>query len=405
MAEEVAPLEPAIVLPTPAFSAHLDRFRRSTSSPTSSRSTLAAVLPSLRTAPTATTQVEKSRASPVKQRPTQRKPAVSTPPRTTSTPPRTDGTSSHFKRNLADKAEEEAAATTPTKRKKKPARPYADPSQYAELGDDPLPDYLEEGLDVLLCGINPGVKSAQMRLHYASPTNHFWKCLAGAGFTERLLHPSEGPTLPSVGVGSTNLVQRPSAEMSEISTEEMRERVPFLLEKVARYRPRVLAFVGMKICEIVLRYLHNLPSRDLEPAAETSPSKKRRPAMPKVKIGLQPLIVTYPPTDSKDGPRETTYIWCLPSSSARVVEYQLVDKIEIWKDLKHDIGLLNSGQIPVKADQIVFTEHTIEAILQAAKPEEITSPHFQVTPIKREDLANPVNGGVTKVHSNGAGVL
>lgn len=26
--------------------------------------------------------------------------------------------------------------------------------------------------------------------------------------------------------------------MSEISTEEMRERVPLLLEKVARYRPR-----------------------------------------------------------------------------------------------------------------------------------------------------------------------
>lgn len=48
----------------------------------------------------------------------------------------------------------------------------------------------------------------------ASPTNHFWKCLAGSGLTDRLLHPSEGPLLPSIGIGSTNLVQRPSAEVS-----------------------------------------------------------------------------------------------------------------------------------------------------------------------------------------------
>jgi hypothetical protein len=217
--------------------------------------------------------------------------------------------------------------------------------------------------------------------------------------------------------------------MSEISTEEMRERVPLLLEKVARYRPRqvcpesarsrvnvtdwsslrrVLAFVGMKICEIVLRHLHNLPFRDTEQSASSSPSKKRRPAMPKVKIGLQPAVITYPPEDTKDGRRQTTYIWCLPSSSARVVEYQvgpgrarpssqreterwlarhlqLVDKIEIWKDLKRDIGLLSSGQSPLKSAEIAFAEYPIEAVLPPAR-EEITSPHFKVTPIKREDV-------------------
>lgn len=55
----------------------------------------------------------------------------------------------------------------------------------------------------------------------ASPTNHFWKCLAGAGFTDGLLHPSQGPTLPSVGVGSTNLVQRPSAEVRQPCLPEL----------------------------------------------------------------------------------------------------------------------------------------------------------------------------------------
>lgn len=47
----------------------------------------------------------------------------------------------------------------------------------------------------------------------ANPTNHFWRCLAESGLTPRLLHPSEGPKLPSFGLGSTNLVERPSAEV------------------------------------------------------------------------------------------------------------------------------------------------------------------------------------------------
>lgn len=163
--------EPSPVAPTPAFAAHLDRFRRSTSrTPTSSRTSPSPALPAPLTAPGLTQSgyqmTEKACAAvTLPQSPS----ALPPPPRSTATPPRrTDGTSSpHFKRKPAEDAEPdlEDAATTPTKKKKRPARPYAHPSQYAELGDDPLPDYLEEGLDVLLCGINPGVKSAQMRLH------------------------------------------------------------------------------------------------------------------------------------------------------------------------------------------------------------------------------------------------
>lgn len=46
--------------------------------------------------------------------------------------------------------------------------------------------------------------------------------------------------------------------------------------------------------------------------------------MPKVKIGLQPAVITYKTEGTKPGrERKSTYIWCLPSSSARVVEYQV----------------------------------------------------------------------------------
>lgn len=96
--------------------------------------------------------------------------------RTVSTPPRPDGTSAHFHPKVEDSDEalaasepnESSAPPSQKKKKKRPPRPYADPSEYAHLGDDPLPDYLDQGLAVLLCGINPGVKSAQLGLHCAS---------------------------------------------------------------------------------------------------------------------------------------------------------------------------------------------------------------------------------------------
>ena len=162
--------EPSPVAPTPAFAAHLDRFRRSTSSPTSSRTLPAPALPSPLTAPELTQSGHDSAGLACSSAALPQSPSAPPPlPRSTATPPRrSNGTSSpHFKRKSIEDADPnlEDAATTPTKKKKRPARPYAHPSQYAELGDDPLPDYLEEGLDVLLCGINPGVKSAQMRLH------------------------------------------------------------------------------------------------------------------------------------------------------------------------------------------------------------------------------------------------
>lgn len=199
--------------------------------------------------------------------------------------------------------------------------------------------------------------------------------------------------------------------MSEISSDEMKERVPLLLAKVAQFRPRcvrssvnrawpaltltysrrrVLAFVGMKICEIVLRHLHRLPQGD--PA---SPSK-RRGAMPKVKIGLQPVAITHSPAPSFDSEAPiSTYIWCLPSSSARVVEYQLVDKIEIWKELKRDVDLLRAGQPPLQADSLDFTHHSVESFIPTTGPttslapkREVRSPHFQkVTPIRLQDLS------------------
>ncbi|KAH9047471.1 hypothetical protein EDB83DRAFT_2403295 [Lactarius deliciosus] len=119
-----------------------------------------------------------------------------------------------------------------------------------------IPDCAAEDLDVLFCGINPGHMSAATGHHYANPTNHFWHCLHLSGFTQRLLHPSEDFTLPErYNLGLVNLVDRPSTSQAELSAQEMASSVPALLTKIARFRPRVVCFIGKGIWQHVERAL------------------------------------------------------------------------------------------------------------------------------------------------------
>ena len=52
-------------------------------------------------------------------------------------------------------------------------------------------DLIDYNLKVLFCGINPGIWSGATGFHFAKPGNRFWKTLHAAGFSDRLLHPSE----------------------------------------------------------------------------------------------------------------------------------------------------------------------------------------------------------------------
>ena len=51
----------------------------------------------------------------------------------------------------------------------------------------------------------------------------------------------------------TNLVERPSAQAAEIPTAEFAAGAPALLRKIARYRPRVVCFVGKGIWDTFVR--------------------------------------------------------------------------------------------------------------------------------------------------------
>ncbi|MDX3695981.1 G/U mismatch-specific DNA glycosylase [Streptomyces europaeiscabiei] len=108
-----------------------------------------------------------------------------------------------------------------------------------------MPDVTADGLRVLFCGINPGLMTAATGHHFARPGNRFWPVLHLAGFTPRLLKPSEQDELPSYGLGITNVVARATARADELTAQEYVEGGRLLATKVEELRPRWLAVVGV----------------------------------------------------------------------------------------------------------------------------------------------------------------
>jgi TDG/mug DNA glycosylase family protein len=117
--------------------------------------------------------------------------------------------------------------------------------QLAAARDKRVPDIIKPGLRVLFVGINPGLHSGAVGHHFARPGNRFWKALHAGGFTQRLLSPSEERELLSEGIGISNIVARTTAAASELSPDELRRGAKALEGKVRRYRPQVVAFLGL----------------------------------------------------------------------------------------------------------------------------------------------------------------
>jgi TDG/mug DNA glycosylase family protein len=108
-----------------------------------------------------------------------------------------------------------------------------------------LPDVIGPGLNVLFCGINPGLYSAATGYHFARPGNRFWPTLHRSGFTGRLMRPDEQDKLLDDGLGITNLAPRATARADELTADELRAGARALAGKLRRYRPGWLAVLGV----------------------------------------------------------------------------------------------------------------------------------------------------------------
>lgn len=160
-----------------------------------------------------------------------------------------------------------------------------------------VPDVIAEDLRVLFVGINPGLYSAAVGHHFARPGNRFWPALARSGFTKTVLSPFDERELLSLGIGITNVVARASARADELAQEELEAGAAILRRKVARFRPRAVAVLGVTAYRAAFR-LRN------------------------AQLGLQSETIGGAP------------LWVLPNPSGLNAHHQLADLARAFRELR-----------------------------------------------------------------------
>jgi double-stranded uracil-DNA glycosylase len=166
----------------------------------------------------------------------------------------------------------------------------------AAAADRGIEDVVAPNLRVLFVGINPGLYSAATGHHFARPGNRFWPALHRAGFTTRVLHPSEQAELLQHGYGITNLVNRATATADQLAPAEFVAGRRRLAAKVKRHRPKIVAFLG------VGAYCHAFALRNAA-------------------IGPQPERL------------HGAQVWVLPNPSGLNANYQLPALVQLFRQL------------------------------------------------------------------------
>lgn len=158
-------------------------------------------------------------------------------------------------------------------------------------------DVIAPHLRVLFCGINPGLYTAAVGHHFARPGNRFWPALYAGGFTERVLSPFAERELLKSGYGITNVVSRTTASADQLTRAEIIAGGEQLRAKVLRYRPRVLAVLGVGAYRTAFN-------------------------QPKAAVGRQTETIGE------------TVLWVLPNPSGLNANYQAPELARLFRELK-----------------------------------------------------------------------
>jgi TDG/mug DNA glycosylase family protein len=125
------------------------------------------------------------------------------------------------------------------------------PSPKALATLPPLRDRVRPPVRVLFVGINPGVRSAQTGHHFAGYSNRFWKLLHDAGVVPEPITFRDDDRLHEWGLGITNLIARATPGIDTLRPEEYVAGVAVLRRKIRRWKPGVVAFVGVTVFRAV----------------------------------------------------------------------------------------------------------------------------------------------------------
>lgn len=111
----------------------------------------------------------------------------------------------------------------------------------------PLRDRISPGVDVLFVGINPGVRSALTGHHFAGFSNRFWKLLYESRLVPERITFQDDQRLPEWGFGVTNIIARATPGIDTLLPHEYVGGRKRLLAKIRKFRPRVVALVGVTV--------------------------------------------------------------------------------------------------------------------------------------------------------------
>jgi TDG/mug DNA glycosylase family protein len=111
----------------------------------------------------------------------------------------------------------------------------------------PLRDRIRPGVRVLFVGINPGVRSSLTGHHFAGFSNRFWNLLYESKLVPERITYSDDDRLPEWGYGVTNIVARPTPGIDTLRPEEYAVGRVRLRRKVLRFKPPVVAMVGLTV--------------------------------------------------------------------------------------------------------------------------------------------------------------
>src|SRR3954466_16098948 len=172
-----------------------------------------------------------------------------------------------------------------------------------------LVDRIEPGVRVLLIGINPGVLSATTGHHFAGPTNRFWGLLYESGIVPEPVTHEDDVRLPEWGIGMTNLGARPRPGIDGLKPQEYVDGWTILERKIDRFRPHIVAFVGVTMYRALAKILGHAKA-------------------PEIKPGFQHATV--------HGAR----IFVLPNPSGRNAHFQYADMLKAFRALARAIKKL-----------------------------------------------------------------
>src|SRR5262249_13870762 len=154
--------------------------------------------------------------------------------------------------------------------------------------------------------INPGVRSAITGHHFAGYSNRFWRLLNESGLTPEPITYEDDDRLVQWRLGITNLIARPSPGIDDLQPAEYLEGWKTLDPKNRRYRPEVVALVGVTLYRAILPLLES-----------PQPAKS-----PPTAVGPKPITI--------HGAR----LFVLPNPSGRNANFSYAEMLKLFVQLR-----------------------------------------------------------------------